>query len=108
MDSTWEFQSLIRFRDDFAAEHGFKLNACSNEAGRAAGLNPFDHGDRYTLILRTEPLKTALDAGGYEAAVRPMCAERRTLKSGFGLGAERPEVSKESAPDLRFAGVEQG
>ena len=66
VDSTWEFRSLIQFRDDFAAAHGFRLIAYSNEEGRAAGLNPFDHGDRYTLLMRTEPLKTALDAGGYD------------------------------------------
>ena len=66
VDSTWEFQSLIRFRDDFAARHGFRLIAHANEEGRKAGINPFDHGDRYTLVMRTEPLKTALDAGGYD------------------------------------------
>ncbi len=66
VDSTWEFRSLIEFRDDFAAQHGFQLIAHSNEEGRAAGFNPFDHGDRYTQVMRTEPLKTALDLGGYD------------------------------------------
>ena len=65
-DSTWEFRSLIAFRDAFAAKHGFRLTAFSNEEGRAAGINPFDHGDRYTWLMRTEPLKTALDAGGHD------------------------------------------
>jgi sulfate adenylyltransferase subunit 2 len=66
VDSTWEFKSLIDFRDQFAAEHGFELIAFSNEKGRAAGINPFDHGDRYTMVMRTEALKSALDAGGYD------------------------------------------
>lgn len=66
IDSTWEFQSLIAFRDAFAAEHAFKLFVHANERGRAAGINPFDHGDHYTTIMRTEPLKEALDAGGYD------------------------------------------
>ncbi len=66
VDSTWEFRSLIEFRDAFARTHGFRLIAHANEAGRAAGINPFDHGDRYTLVMRTEPLKTALDSGGYD------------------------------------------
>lgn len=66
VDSTWEFQSLIAFRDDFARQHGFQLIAYANEEGRAAGINPFDHGDRYTTIMRTEPLKAALDEGGYD------------------------------------------
>jgi sulfate adenylyltransferase subunit 2 len=38
----------------------------AGDTARAAGINPFDHGDRYTLVMRTEPLKTALDAGGYD------------------------------------------
>lgn len=66
VDSTWEFKSLIEFRDGFAAKHNFKLIASSNEEGRAAGINPFDHGDRYTLAMRTQPLKAALDAGAYD------------------------------------------
>lgn len=66
VDSTWEFRSLLAFRDAFAAEHGFELLTYANEAGRAAGINPFDHGDRYTAIMRTEPLKAALDEGGYD------------------------------------------
>ena len=66
VDSTWEFRSLIDFRDAFAKENGFELIACANEAGKAAGINPFDHGDRYTAIMRTEPLKRALDAGNYD------------------------------------------
>jgi sulfate adenylyltransferase subunit 2 len=66
VDSTWEFQSLIAFRDNFAREHGFQLIAYANEEGRAAGINPFDHGDLYTAIMRTEPLKTALEQGRYD------------------------------------------
>lgn len=66
VDSTWEFRSLLAFRDGFAERHGFRLIAHANEEGRAAGINPFDYGDRYTTIMRTEPLKAALDAGGYD------------------------------------------
>jgi sulfate adenylyltransferase subunit 2 len=66
IDSTWEFQSLLDFRDGFARRHGFDLVVRANEAGRAAGMNPFDHGDVYTTVMRTEPLKAALDAGGYD------------------------------------------
>jgi sulfate adenylyltransferase subunit 2 len=66
IDSTWEFRELLQFRDRIAAEHGFKLIVHANEEGRRAGINPFDHGERYTSIMRTEPLKAALDAGGYD------------------------------------------
>lgn len=66
VDSTWEFKELLAFRDAFAARHGFELIVYANEEGRAQGLNPFEHGDLYTTAMRTEALKQALDAGGYD------------------------------------------
>ena len=66
VDSTWEFRSLLAFRDAFAKRHGFELVVYANEAGRAAGLNPFEHGDAYTSAMRTDALKQALNRGGYD------------------------------------------
>ncbi|MFY9627025.1 MAG: sulfate adenylyltransferase subunit CysD [Methylocystis sp.] len=66
IDSTWEFRELLEFRDAFARGHGFELIVHANEEGRAAGVNPFDYGDRYTMVMRTEPLKKALDKGCYD------------------------------------------
>lgn len=66
VDSTWEFEELMSFRDEFATEFGFKLIVHANEEGRAMGLNPIDHGDVYTTVMRTDALKQALDDGGYD------------------------------------------
>ena len=66
VDSTWEFRSVLDFRDRFAAAHGFRLIVKRNERGLAEGINPFDHGERYTSLMRTEPLKQALDEGGFD------------------------------------------
>lgn len=66
IDSTWEFSSLLAFRDAFTARHGFELIVHANEEGRRKGLNPFDHGDRYTSAMRTQPLKEALVEGGFD------------------------------------------
>lgn len=66
VDSTWEFQDVISFRDQFAEEHGFDLVAFHNEEGKEMGLNPIHHGDTYTTMMRTEALKMALDAGEYD------------------------------------------
>jgi len=66
IDSTWEFKSLIAFRDAFAKDNGFNLIVRANEQGRAAGVNPFDHGEYYTSAMRTEPLKAALDEGRFD------------------------------------------
>ena len=93
IDSTWEFASLLAFRDAFARDRGFELIVHANEAGRAAGLNPFDHGDEYTSAMRTEPLKAALDRGGYDivfgGARRDATRKNRARRSGFFLCATK-------------------
>lgn len=66
VDSTWEFADVLAFRDDFAERFGFRLIVRANEEGRRQGINPFDHGSLYTSLMRTEALKAALTAGGYD------------------------------------------
>lgn len=66
VDSTWEFSSLLAFRDEFTQTNGLSLIVYANEEGRRQGINPFDHGEHYTRIMRTEALKAALDEGGYD------------------------------------------
>lgn len=66
VDSTWEFADVLRFRDDFAARHGFRLLVHANEDGRRAGLNPFEHGETYTTAMRTDALRQALDRFGFD------------------------------------------
>ena len=64
--ATPEFTSLLDFRDAFVKANGFELLVRANEAGRASRINPFDYGDQYTTLMRTEPLKAALDEGGHD------------------------------------------
>jgi len=104
IDSTWEFQSLLAFRDDFARDHGLELLVHANEDGRAEGLNPFEHGERYTTAMRTEPLKEALDRGGYDLVFggarrdeeRSRAKERvfsiRSAGHGWDPRNQRPEL----------------
>ncbi len=66
VDSTWEFSELLAFRDAFAREHVFELIVYANEEGRNRGLNPFEQGDLYTTVMRTEALKQALDRDGFD------------------------------------------
>ncbi len=66
VDSTWEFPELLDFRDQFVSENNLNLKAVSNEEGRSLGLNPVDHGAKYTSVMRTDALKQALDDGGYD------------------------------------------
>jgi sulfate adenylyltransferase subunit 2 len=69
VDTTWKFREMIEHRDRMAAELGFELIVHTNQEGLEAGINPFDHGSKnYTDIMKTQALKQALDAGGYDAA----------------------------------------
>jgi sulfate adenylyltransferase subunit 2 len=104
IDSTWEFRSLLAFRNDFARDHGFELIVHANENGRAEGLNPFDHGERYTSAMRTEPLKAALDHGAYDIVLggarrdeeKSRAKERifsvRSAGHGWDPRQQRPEL----------------
>jgi sulfate adenylyltransferase subunit 2 len=69
VDTTWKFRDMIAHRNRMAAELGVELIVHTNQEGVAAGINPFDHGSKnYTDIMKTQALKQALDAGGYDAA----------------------------------------
>jgi sulfate adenylyltransferase subunit 2 len=68
IDTTWKFKDMIKFRDQRAKELGLELLVHTNEEGRAAGINPFEHGSKYTDIMKTDALKQALDKYGFDAA----------------------------------------
>ncbi len=69
VDTTWKFSEMITFRDRVADELDIELLVHTNPDGVAQGINPFDHGSKnYTNIMKTEALKQALSAGGYDAA----------------------------------------
>jgi sulfate adenylyltransferase subunit 2 len=69
VDTTWKFKEMIEFREQVAAELGVEILSHTNPDGVAQGINPFDHGSKnYTDVMKTQALKQALDAGGYDAA----------------------------------------
>nr|WP_198019673.1 sulfate adenylyltransferase subunit CysD [Pseudogulbenkiania sp. MAI-1] len=69
VDTTWKFRDMIEFRDRMAEKVGMKLLVHTNEEGRAANINPFDHGSaKYTDVMKTEALKQALNKYKFDAA----------------------------------------
>jgi len=69
IDTTWKFREMIRFRDAFAKDNHIDLIVHTNQAGAAAGINPFDHGSKkYTDIMKTQALVEALTSRGFDAA----------------------------------------
>lgn len=105
IDTTWKFREMISFRDETARRLGLDLIVHTNEEGRAAGINPFDHGSsNYTQVMKTEALKQALGAGGYDAAFggarrdeeKSRAKERvfsfRTGSHGWDPKNQRPEL----------------
>lgn len=67
IDTTWKFQEMVRFRDQRAKDLGLDLIVHTNQEGKEAGINPFDH-PRYTDIMKTDALKQALSKHGFDAA----------------------------------------
>jgi sulfate adenylyltransferase subunit 2 len=69
VDTTWKFREMIAFRDESAKRHGFELIVHINQDGLAMGIDPFRHGSAlHTDIMKTQALKQALDAHGFDAA----------------------------------------
>ena len=69
VDTTFKFKEMIAFRDMMAEKCGVDLIVHTNEEGRAADMNPFDHGSsKFTDVMKTQGLKQALDKHQFDAA----------------------------------------
>jgi len=69
VDTTWKFRDMIRFRDETAERLGLDLIVHVNRAGVEQGITPFQHGSAaYTSVMKTDALKQALVAHGFDAA----------------------------------------
>jgi sulfate adenylyltransferase subunit 2 len=70
VDTTWKFREMISFRDLMARELGLELLLHVNREGLARGINPIASGSSlHTQVMKTEALKQALDAHGFDAAL---------------------------------------
>ncbi|MGL9618527.1 sulfate adenylyltransferase subunit CysD [Bradyrhizobium sp. U531] len=70
VDTTWKFRDMIRFRDETAERLGLELIVHVNRAGVEQGINPIQHGSAaYTGVMKTDALKQALTAHGFDAAL---------------------------------------
>src|SRR6476646_7001010 len=68
VDTTWKFKDMYALRDKVAAEPAIKLIVYRNPEALDKGINPFDHGPLHTDMWKTEGLRQALDAHGFDAA----------------------------------------
>ena len=69
VDTTWKFRDMYEMRERMAAESGMELAVHRNQECIDRGINPFDHGSTvHTDLWKTEGLKQALVAGGYDLA----------------------------------------
>jgi sulfate adenylyltransferase subunit 2 len=105
IDSAWEFRDMYALRDQVARRPGIRLLVHHNPEAMALGINPFDHGsDIHTDMWRTQGLKQALAAHGFDAALgggrrdeeRSRAKERvfsfRTAQHRWDPKNQRPEL----------------
>jgi sulfate adenylyltransferase subunit 2 len=104
VDTTWKFQAMYAMRDRVARESGLELLVHRNPEAEAKGINPFTHGPLHTDMWKTEGLKQALDAHGFDAAFggarrdeeKSRAKERifsfRTVSHGWDPRNQRPEL----------------
>ncbi len=70
VDTTWKFREMIAFRDAAARQAGAELLVHTNPDGLARGISPVASGSAlHTQVMKTEALKQALDAHGFDAAI---------------------------------------
>ena len=105
IDTTWKFREMIEFRDTVASRTGVNLLVHINTKGLEEGVSPFSSGSSvYTRIMKTEALRDALEAGGYDVAIggarrdeeRSRAKERifshRSMKQAWDPRNQRPEL----------------
>jgi sulfate adenylyltransferase subunit 2 len=69
VDTQWKFREMYEMRDRVAKQPGVRLLVHANPEAVALGINPFDHGSAlHTDTWKTQGLKQALDAHGFDAA----------------------------------------
>ncbi|HEU0119407.1 MAG TPA: sulfate adenylyltransferase subunit CysD [Bryobacteraceae bacterium] len=69
VDTTYKFDEMIEFRDNFVKELGADLIVHTNTKAIEEGANPFKLGtSKCCALLKTRALLDALEAGGYDAA----------------------------------------
>jgi sulfate adenylyltransferase subunit 2 len=68
VDTTWKFRDMYAMRDKVAADPAIELIVHQNPEALGKGVNPFDHGPLHTDMWKTEGLKQALGAHGFDAA----------------------------------------
>jgi len=88
IDTTWKFREMISFRDRISAETGMKLLVYTNQQRLAEGVSPITYdSERYTTMMKTEALRQALDAWGFD----------------FILGGARRDEEKSRAKERIFS-----
>lgn len=104
VDTTWKFRAMYELRDRAAAAAGMQLIVHRNPEAVARGINPFDHGGLHTDMWKTQGLKQALDAHGFDAAFggarrdeeKSRAKERvfsfRSAGHGWDPKTQRPEL----------------
>jgi sulfate adenylyltransferase subunit 2 len=105
IDTTWKFREMIAFRDRRATELGVELIVHTNQEGLREGINPIQHGSaNYTDIMKTQALRQALDAHGFDCAIggarrdeegsraKERIMSMRTASHGWDPRRQRPEL----------------
>jgi sulfate adenylyltransferase subunit 2 len=70
VDTTWKFRDMYALRDQVPKRYDVQLSVHVNPDGLRDRVNPFTHGATvHTDIMKTQGLRQALEAGGFDAAI---------------------------------------
>jgi sulfate adenylyltransferase subunit 2 len=113
VDTTYKFQEMIEFRDQFAKDLGAELIVHTNRKAIDEGANPFKLGtSKCCALLKTRALLDALEAGGYDGGARRDEEKSRAKERVFSFrdkfGQWDPKSQRPELWSLYNSKVEKG
>ncbi len=86
IDTRWNFQEMVLFRDFMARESGMDLLVHTNPEAIEKNINPFDHGAAlHNDIAKTEALKQALDHYQFDVVFGGTRSDEEKSRASEGL-----------------------
>lgn len=81
LDTTFKFQEIYKFRDNYVKEWGLKLLVSKNQAALKQGMSPKMGRDTCCTALKTEALKQVINKYGFKALLLAIRRDEHAIRA---------------------------